>query len=49
MSYRHGSGIYHYSNGDIYDGAWANGKQEGEGELLFSSGNRLQGTYCEGW
>ena len=32
-----------YSNGDIFDGNWANGKQDGDGVLLYASGNRLEG------
>ena len=32
-----------YANDDIYDGHWANGKQDGEGILLYASGNRLEG------
>ena len=42
-NFRHGNGMYRYSNGDIYDGSWANGNQEGEGLLLYASGNRLEG------
>ena len=45
INYRHGRGIYRYSNGDIYDGNWDNGKQHGEGLLLYKSGNRLQGWF----
>ena len=44
-NFRHGNGMYRYSNGDIYDGSWANGNQEGEGLLLYASGNRLEGEY----
>ena len=36
--------MYRYSNGDIYDGSWANGNQDGEGLLLYASGNRLEGN-----
>ena len=42
-NFRHGYGIYRYSNGDIYDGSWSNGNQQGAGLLLYASGNRLEG------
>jgi hypothetical protein len=44
----HGEGRCRYSNGNIYDGFWANGKIEGKGKMIFGSGDRYTGDFKDG-
>ena len=41
----HGKGTYTYSNGDVYDGEFANGKKNGHGRKTWASGD----VYDGGW
>ena len=52
---RHGPGVYHYANGDRFEGTWENGKREGKGRYLYKFGGYFDGTWNndsalgEGW
>ena len=37
-----------YANGDVYDGDWKNGEQEGRGKMTFASGNVFNGEWKGG-
>lgn len=36
-----------YSNGDFYDGEWANGLKHGQGVYQFNSGEVFEGTWLK--
>ena len=36
------------ANGEIFDGNWVEGHQNGSGQILFSNGNLLQGSWSNG-
>ena len=40
--------IFHYSNGDIYEGEFKNGLREGYGILYYSNGNKYEGEFKNG-
>ncbi|EJK73265.1 hypothetical protein THAOC_05121, partial [Thalassiosira oceanica] len=46
---RHGSGVYRYKfSGDTYVGGWSDGKQEGEGTMIYANGARYEGEWRGG-
>ena len=45
---RHGTGIYYYTNGDIYGGSWKDDVFEGYGFYIFASGERYEGELKHG-
>lgn len=46
---RNGRGTYTYANGDIYVGNWLDGKQHGDGEMLYAEDlSRLRGQWSNG-
>lgn len=47
-SKRHGTGIYYYTNGDIYGGQWKDDVFEGYGFYIFASGERYEGELKHG-
>ncbi len=42
---RHWQGTYKFANGDCYIGPFSNGKREGHGIFIFSSGNKEEGEW----
>jgi len=42
---RKGYGIYHYENGDIYEGEWDNNEKSGVGEYIYSDGSVYRGEW----
>ncbi len=38
-------GQYIFSNGDMYEGNWRRGKQDGQGMVRYSNGNLFEGTW----
>lgn len=40
-----GYGQYSWSNGDVYQGNWKNGRFEGGGKFVHHDGNKLQGLF----
>ena len=40
-----GLGCMHFENGDIYEGGWNDGKQEGEGNMTYSNGDNYHGNW----
>lgn len=45
---KHGKGIMHYSNGDVYIGEWKNNKKDGIGVYSYASGDKYEGEYRYG-
>ena len=43
-----GKGVMKFSNGDIYDGNWKNGKMNGKGAMLYHDGAFYQGDWKDG-
>ncbi len=43
-----GKGMFLYSNGNIYDGEWANGKKHGQGTYTTFRGKKYSGGYSYG-
>ena len=43
----YGFGIYHYSNGDVYEGDWKNNMQHGRGKYYFTDGFTYEGEWKE--
>jgi len=41
----HGKGIYTYSNGNVYDGDWIDGRKSGQGSQTWENGDK----YTGGW
>lgn len=37
--------MYHYANGNLYDGAWINNERCGSGTLIFRNGDLLVGHF----
>lgn len=46
--FRHGYGIYRYSNGDEYHGEWKEGKRSGKGKLTMSDLSEYEGNWSNG-
>ena len=40
-----GEGTAAYTNGDVYEGNFANGKRQGEGTMTYADGLVAQGTW----
>ena len=40
-----GKGMMQYSNGDVFEGDWFNGKKHGEGLKLMPDGSYYSGSY----
>ena len=45
---RHGTGICWLVCGDVYEGAWVEGKAEGEGRIQYADGTFFQGSFVGG-
>ena len=43
-----GKGVMKFSNGDVYDGDWENGKMNGKGAMLYHDGVFYQGDWKDG-
>lgn len=43
-----GTGTYKFENGDVYEGAWREGKPHGKGKYEFANGDRYIGLFQEG-
>ena len=43
-----GKGVMKFSNGDVYDGDWENGKMNGKGAMLYHDGTFYQGDWKDG-
>jgi len=41
----HGKGVYNYSNGDVYDGQFAEGKKNGNGTMKYACGDVYKGAW----
>lgn len=53
--FKHGFGVYHYSNGDIYEGNWFEDEQNGiilvyvgQGTYKFCNGSVYHGNFKNG-
>jgi hypothetical protein len=44
---RKGYGIYHYENGDVYEGEWDNNDKSGLGEYIYSDGSVYRGEWLK--
>lgn len=44
---KNGFGVYIFSNGDKYEGAWENGKRHGYGVYTWASGKQFKGEFRE--
>ena len=44
----HGNGICEYSNGEVYEGEWAEGSFDGVGVLLLQNGSAVKGLWKNG-
>lgn len=44
-NFRHGRGVYIWSNGEKYEGDWVEGKKEGQGTLTLINGNKYIGGF----
>ena len=44
----HGAGVATYSNGDVYDGLFENGKRQGQGSVRYSDGSEAAGDWVGG-
>jgi hypothetical protein len=47
-SNRHGTGIYYYTNGDIYAGEWRDNVFQGRGRYIFAGGEYFEGDLVNG-
>jgi hypothetical protein len=45
--YMNNKGVFHFHNGDNYEGEWRNGKMNGWGVYNFLKGDRYEGEYYE--
>ena len=43
-----GKGIYHWPNGNKYEGRWKDGKENGRGKLTGSNGYIIEGNWKDG-
>lgn len=41
------SGVHYYSNGDLYDGEWANDRRVGQGYILSKKGIKISTNFVE--
>ena len=37
--------MYHFTNGDVYDGDWVSNRMEGKGLMLYKSGAKYDGEW----
>lgn len=49
MDKKHGEGDYKWADGRIYRGNWYNGKQQGEGYMIFPNKTVKKGKWNEGF
>lgn len=42
-----GQGIYHYINGDVYDGDWIDGERSGKGNYIYANGSSYEGDWLD--
>jgi hypothetical protein len=42
-------GTLQYSNGDIYEGEWKNGKRDGKGTIIYGNGEFKGDKYVGDW
>jgi hypothetical protein len=45
---RNGNGIYHWNNGDRYEGPFLRGKRHGQGGFIWANGDKYTGGYRNG-
>ena len=45
---KHGKGIFTWSNGQRYEGEWADDLINGKGVLHYTNGDRYEGTFKDG-
>lgn len=46
---RHGEGVFHYKNKDIYSGSWKYGKKDGHGTYIFDANRmKISGIWING-
>ena len=43
-----GKGIATYSNGDVYEGTFVNGRRQGQGTIKFANGRSAKGNWQDG-
>lgn len=48
MGYRHGWGIYLFSDGASYEGDWVNSQRNGVARILYGDGSRYEGEVYDG-
>jgi hypothetical protein len=44
----HGQGVATYANGDVYEGAFAQGRRSGQGVMRYATGQVEDGEWREG-
>ena len=44
----HGKGVFHWPDGKLYTGEYANGKKEGSGIMIFPDGRSYKGEWRNG-
>jgi hypothetical protein len=44
----HGKGVFHWSNGDKYEGNFVDGKPNGRGIADFTNGDKYEGDFVNG-
>eukprot|EP00362_Geleiidae_sp_MMETSP1317_P000541 CAMPEP_0201282800 /NCGR_PEP_ID=MMETSP1317-20130820/6687_1 /ASSEMBLY_ACC=CAM_ASM_000770 /TAXON_ID=187299 /ORGANISM="Undescribed Undescribed, Strain Undescribed" /LENGTH=46 /DNA_ID= /DNA_START= /DNA_END= /DNA_ORIENTATION= len=45
---RHGKGVCHFNNGDVYDGTWSLDIIHGEGKMNYANGDVYEGEWENG-
>jgi hypothetical protein len=45
---KHGRGKEKFRNGDVYEGQYTNGRQNGFGSLISLNGGIYEGNFCNG-
>ena len=43
---KHGKGLMIYTNGEKYDGFWANDKKHGKGQMIYKNGDKYEGDWA---
>jgi hypothetical protein len=46
--WRHGQGVYDFTNGDRYEGEWFEGLRTGRGTMVWADGARYEGEWLDG-
>ena len=41
----HGEGVFHYANGNRYEGEFVDGKRKGKGTFYFANGDKVEGEF----